>query len=116
MQTRQQDNHRSSDSQDSITTALESQPSTLAMRPTKINILPRTGSGGRYSALDTSPHPTGRRLGWKGVAICMGLFIGAVWIINPRQQYQDYKSKHAATVPQYDGAPPRTCFSARHLD
>lgn len=29
-------------------------------------------------------------MGWKGVAILLGLFVGAVWIVNPQQQYEKY--------------------------
>ncbi|KAG9051700.1 Guanosine-diphosphatase [Tulasnella sp. UAMH 9824] len=61
------------------------------MRPTKINILPR--SSGRYSPLDNpGPSSSGRKIGWRGVAILLGLFVGAVWIINPQQQYEKYAS------------------------
>ncbi|KAG8992864.1 Guanosine-diphosphatase [Tulasnella sp. 427] len=87
----------SSSSSSSVSIAHEETP-TPSMRSTKINILPRTSA--RYSALDNGGTSSiGRKMGWKGVAILLGLFVGAVWIINPHQQYEKYTSGQDSVAP-----------------
>jgi len=68
------------------------------MRPTKINILPRAGT---YTPLDNGsagPSKRGRRFGWKSVALAVGLVVGVVWMVGPRDTYVKYT--HASP---YDG-------------
>ncbi|KAG8895686.1 Farnesyl pyrophosphate synthetase, partial [Tulasnella sp. 403] len=78
-----------------VSTALEDRHS-ISMRPGKINILPRTT--GRYSPLDNAGTTGSRKFGWKGVALVLGIFVGAVWFINPQQQLQQYTSPHVEDV------------------
>ncbi|KAG8862498.1 Guanosine-diphosphatase [Tulasnella sp. 330] len=83
----------------SISTALEQGKASAFMRPTKINILPRSANG--YSPLDTSmgsSSSTGpRRFGWRSAMLLFGLFIAAVWISGPTEQYRKY-----TTAPGYE--------------
>ena len=60
------------------------------MRPTKINILPRTSA--RYSPLDNGSAIKGKKVNWRVVAVVGAIFIGAVWIVNPREQLRSFTS------------------------
>src|SRR5262245_32384999 len=56
------------------------------MRPSKINILSR---GGSYSPLENGggARSSGRRFGWKSVVLVAGIFVGALWMVGPRDTY-----------------------------
>lgn len=82
----------STSSSSSLSTALEQKSAGATMRPTKINVLPRSNSGYSYSALEGNSSSGPRRYTWRSIGIVSMLLIGTVWFVGPREQYRKYSS------------------------